>query len=250
MKKIILPLIALVSLHFSLAQDLKAKITYEVTLDNTDFHDRLIKDTTITEFSRNAHLEDIRSTSPMNFILYINGKEALYQCEYDLQQQRSLGFGYNRTGSVGRSDNVYYVNLGTGEKYYQNFFTKEVIVDMEKVNWILTKETKKIGKYTCYKATATIDSEQEPGMGFMTPVEAWYTPDIATSFGIQYLQGLPGLTLELIADHKDGKLFYKVTDIALNPKPDIYIKKPEAERRMSQQKYLAYLKKLNENRFR
>lgn len=235
--------------HFSNAQDLKAKITYEATLDNTDFYNRLIKDTTITEVSRNAKLENIRSTRPMNFVLYINGDEALYEAEYDLSEQRSLGLGYNRTGIVARSGNCYYTNLKTKEKYYQNYFTKEVLVNMEKVDWVLTKETKKIGKYTCYKATATINSEQEYGMSFMNPVIAWYTPDIPTSFGIQSFHGLPGLTLELIADYEDGKISYEATAIDLNPKENTYIEKPKGERQMSKEEYLEYLKKLNENRF-
>src|SRR5690606_5932564 len=248
MKKFIILSILLSTFSFSFSQGLRANITYEATLDNTDFHNRLMKDSTVTEYSRNSQLENIRSTSPMNFVLYINGNEALYHAEFDLETQRSLGLGYNRTGEIAQDENTYYTNLQTKEYYFQNYFTKEVLVNTEKVDWRLTKETKKIGEYTCYKATAIIDSEQLYGMNFMSPVIAWYTPEIPTSFGIQIFNGLPGLTLELITDYQKGKVHYKAIEIDLTPEEYI-IEKPTGKRQISEKEYIAYIKKLNKNRF-
>lgn len=50
------------------------------------------------------------------------------------------------------------------------------------------KETKKIGKYTCKKATATFRG---------TEIEAYYTSEIPVSIGPYKFNGLPGLILEL-----------------------------------------------------
>lgn len=185
MKKLYVLLVLLSIFNLSYTQNFKAKITYQAILDNFDYYNRVINDTTITEFSRNTKLENIQSTKPMNFILLINGDEALYQSELSLVEQKKTGLGYNRTGSVARDDNTYYTNLRTNELYYQSFFTQEVLVNMGKTNWTLTKETKKIGEYTCYKANAIVETEQLEGMHFLSPVEAWYTTEIPTSFGIQ-----------------------------------------------------------------
>jgi GLPGLI family protein len=248
MKKTILTSLLLVSVFVGNTQVFKAKITYEATLDNSTYYNRLINDTTITEFSRNAKLEDIQTTRPMNFMLFINGTVALYKAEFSLPEQKRLGLGPNRTGAVARDDNTYYTNLLTNERFYQNFFTPEILVNMDKVDWVLTNESKKIGVYTCYKAIATITSKQLNGMNFLSPIIAWYTPEIPTSYGIQSFNGLPGLTLELITDYESGKVVYKAIGIDLNPE-NVFIEKPTGNRQISQQDYIEYIKKLNENRF-
>lgn len=124
---------------------------------------------------------------------------------------------------MARDFNTYYTNKITNEKFYQCQFTPDVLVNIEDIDWVLTQEIKEIGKYTCFKATATLDSEQIPNYNLMRLVEAWYTPDIPVSFGIQSFSGLPGLTLELTTDYEDGKVFYTATKIELNPEEEINI---------------------------
>lgn len=121
-------------------------------------------------------------------------------------------------------------------------------MNIEDIDWVLTLDTKEIGKYTCFKAIATIDSEQIPNYNLMRPVEAWYTPEIPISFGIQSFSGLPGLTLELTTDYEDGKVFYTATKIELNPEEEINIERPEAEQQMTEQEYAELIKKLNDRR--
>ena len=56
-----------------------------------------------------------------------------------------------KAGAVG----VYYKNLKTKEKYKSiNNFGKSILITekIDKTKWVLTKETKKIDKYLCYKA--------------------------------------------------------------------------------------------------
>lgn len=214
-------------------------------MDNEDFYNRLINDTTITEVVRQAQLEKISSTKPINFFLFINGNEALYLAEFDMDTK---SYTYNRTGRVTLDFYTYYTNIGTKEKFYQCFFTKEILVNVNDIKWLLTQDTKKIGNYICYKATATIDSEQIYGMDLMNPIVAWYTPEIPVSFGIQNFSGLPGLTLELTADYEYGKVTYKATNIEMDPIGAIKIEKPTGSQEMTEQEYLEYITKLNDNR--
>ncbi|WP_157941291.1 MULTISPECIES: GLPGLI family protein [Arenibacter] len=247
MRKIIILILVFGSVFKIHSQEFKAKITYQATLNNDDFYVRLAKDSTLTKIERETQIEDISTTRSMNFHLFISGTEGLYQAEYDLPTQRSMGFKSNRTGRIARGGNIYYTNLETKEKFYQSFWTMEVLVDLKKVNWKLTQETKKIGDYTCYKAIADEDSQNIPQMKLIGPVVAWYAPEIPTPFGIQNFSGLPGLTLELITDYEDGKVFYIATKIELNPEEEIKIKKPKGKN-VSEQDYVALIERLNNAR--
>lgn len=247
MKNIVIILVSLNLFNYSYAQDFKGKITYQATLNNDDFHNRLVKDSTLTKLARDTEIRDISSTSPINFHLFISGSESIYQAEYDLPTKRSLGYKPNRTGRIAQDNNIYYTNLKTKEKFYQSFWTKEVLVSLDKVNWKLTQETKKIGNYTCYKAIADLDSQNLPEMKLIGPVVAWYTPEVPTSFGIQNFDGLPGLTLELITDYDMGKVFYTATKIELDPEGEFKIEKPQGKR-LSEQDYKELIERLNKNR--
>jgi GLPGLI family protein len=63
-------------------------------------------------------------------------------------------------------------------------------------NWNLTKETKLVDKYKCYKATNT-NTVISPDKVFNFPITAWYCPDLPYSYGPNGYGGLPGLILEL-----------------------------------------------------
>lgn len=154
----------------------------------------------------------------------------------------------NQTNLVGRQNQVYYTNLETNEKIFQNLWTKNVIVNMDDIDWVFTNETKEIGNYTAKKAIAKISSEQTYGMNYLSPVEAWYTPYVPLPFGIQNFIGLPGLTLELIVDYQEGKIRYLATNIDLDSAEEIYIEKPTGNQLLSENEYLELIKDLNAKR--
>jgi len=248
MKKLILLTVTLLAFNSSFTQTLKGKITYRATINTEAYLERLNNDTVMPAFRKEHRIKLAKDAVPTNFHLLFKGKESLYKAEHDIPTKRRLGTLMNKTGSVGSHHVIYYTNIGTKEKFYQSFWTQEVLVNMDDIDWKLTQETKKIGKYLCYKATAIIDSEQMYGMNFSSPVVAWYTPQIPVHFGIQTFVGLPGLTLELIADLEDGKIYYYATKIELNLKEEIEIIKPKATRQISQQDYLELIKRLNAKR--
>ncbi|MCG8236209.1 GLPGLI family protein [Tenacibaculum finnmarkense] len=102
----------------------------------------------------------------------------------------------------------------------KNIFGENFLITDEPLKWVLKNETKKIGDYLCYKATA-IERKMKRGGMKEYPVIAWYCPEINTSFGPVGLAGLPGLILEV----NKGRLRYTATKINLNPKKNIKIAK-------------------------
>lgn len=118
------------------------------------------------------------------------------------------------------------------------------------IKWKLSKETKHIGKYQCYKATYTKmvekpktmsftmnggkmeKEESEGGMEEIT-VTAWYTTDIPVSNGPEEYQGLPGLILEV----HDRRLNIVCSKIVLNPKGKFKIEEPKRGKKITQKEY-------------
>ena len=74
--------------------------------------------------------------------------------------------------------------------YRKQVYTKETTPQF---NWKLEKEIKKIGKFTCKKATANFRGRN---------YTAWYAPEIPLPFGPWKLNGLPGLILEAYDTNK------------------------------------------------
>ena len=92
--------------------------------------------------------------------------------------------------------------------------------NMENINWKLTREKKKIGDITCYKAIYN----KALGDDSLWEVIAWYAPSIPLAFGPkEYAGGLPGLIMELY----DSVGLYRCTSIDLNPKEKITIPFPD-----------------------
>jgi GLPGLI family protein len=83
--------------------------------------------------------------------------------------------------------------------------------------WILQNETKKIGKFTCNKATA-----QFRGRDYI----AWYTTEIPLPYGPWKLQGLPGLILEGYDTTEEIYYYFKSIEYpTTNKTPIDFIKK-------------------------
>jgi GLPGLI family protein len=69
---------------------------------------------------------------------------------------------------------------------------------LPKINWVVMKDTKKIGSYDCIKAAGEFGNRV---------YDVWFTPTIPCSFGPYKLNGLPGLILE--AKSRDGRVSYE-----------------------------------------
>lgn len=123
-------------------------------------------------------------------------------------------------------------------------------------NWELTSETKKIGKYTCYKATKskevkhksyinTDGENQETEKTETVITTAWYTPEIPISNGPEMYSGLPGLILEV----QEGKQTIVCSEIVLNPKEKIEIKEPKRGKKVSLKEFEDIMEKYTKEMF-
>lgn len=121
-----------------------------------------------------------------------------------------------------------------------------LIVDsLPKYDWQMTGETKKIGNYTCYKATAVVKPEtpeapkEEKAVNILgdadkeTIITAWYTPDIPVSHGPANYWGLPGLILEVNV----GRTVLLCSKVVINPKEKIEIKAPKKGEKVTQAEF-------------
>ena len=119
-------------------------------------------------------------------------------------------------------------NLLHGKQIY----VKEIT---PKINWKITNEIKKIGKFTCKKATTTFRGRD---------YTAWFTNEIAVPFGPWKLNGLPGLILEAYDTNKFVYWYFKSVEYPTKNKEHVkYIKRPKEIQFMSYQEFKLYQKK-------
>ena len=113
-----------------------------------------------------------------------------------------------------------------------NTFGEDFLISKPKYNWGLKKETKKIGKYNCYKATMVEEIKTRKGVKNVL-IEAWYTSEINIPYGPIGYSGLPGLIIELKRDN----IKYYATKINLTPEEDLLIKKPTKGKKVTQEEF-------------
>lgn len=168
-------------------------------------------------------------------------------------------------GRGGRGGMKMFANiLGGNSSYYKNLGTKEMLEQTElwgkkflvtdsltDWKWKLGKETKKIGSYTCYKATANRTmktatfsrrdngEEEEEESVEEQEILAWWTPEIPISQGPSNYWGLPGLIMEL----NDGKTTMVCSQVILNPKEKVEITIPTEGKKVTNEEYAEIMKK-------
>lgn len=103
---------------------------------------------------------------------------------------------------------------------------------LERINWKITSEVKKIDVFQCKKATAIIKGEK---------ITAWFTEEIAINDGPSFYWGLPGLILKVEA------LDRNYITIEIKTKENLDIKKISTGKVITQIEYDKIIKKLKEN---
>jgi len=217
------------------------------------------------------------------YILTFNGNESIYKEEEKLETGNSSGMMGMMMGSF--TPGIQYKNLETKQILEEReFFGKQFLINdtIANLDWILEKESKQIGQYVAFKATAvkqidandltmarrkktddkkvedetknadaTTDSTEtkDPFDEIEVPKEvivtAWYTPMIPVKNGPGEYAGLPGLILELNV--------YRTTilcsKIVMNPKEAEEIKAPKKGKEVTRAEYNKIIKdKMDEMR--
>lgn len=162
---------------------------------------------------------------------------------FDLSYKEGKSFFEVRKKMNISKNRFFKISLGPegSSKYYNsekeiirqvNTFGEDFLISKPKYNWTLKKETKKIGKYNCYKAIMVEKIKTRKGIKNVL-IEAWYTPKINIPYGPIGYAGLPGLIIELKRDN----IKYYATNINLTPKKNLSIKKPTKGKKVTQEEF-------------
>ena len=215
--------------------------------------------------------ERMKSFLEKVYILTFNKEESIYKEDEKLEAPGGSGGGFRGFGSS-LTGGPKYKNVKTKEVLQdQEFFGKQFLIkdELKDLKWTMGTETKQIGQYTCFKATAiktldgfdiqsfrgprgrndskvsekakdstdTADKTEEKSTDPKTPrtieVVAWYTPQIPINQGPDDYWGLPGLILEINAD----RTIILCTKIVMNPEEKEDIEKPNKGQVVTQEEY-------------
>lgn len=224
MNKHILILAIILSVNFCWAQQTKGIVIYKkeyinVMSTNSEFlnkyknNQEFIRKVKEIDFNKGEVVRELRFELVFeNYVSIFKAKDFL-----ELENNKFYSFAIGPEGSI-----IYYTNQKNKQNISQTDAYGELfLVESPMHEWELSNETKKIGDYTCYKATTYKIIKGRKGIT-KTPVEAWYTPKIAVPFGPLGYNGLPGLIIELSMHNYK----YYVSKIELNSSKEISIKKP------------------------
>lgn len=232
--------------------------------------------------------ERMKKAFEKTFILNFDKSASIYKEEEKLDAPGAQG-----NGGMGRMISSFAGGGGTmykniKEKTYtsdKEFMGKEFLVhdSLTVLNWKMESETRQIGGYTCYKATAVkpvsksdfrnfrrkntddksegkkedtkadVKKEEDRRTDILKDIEipkeilvtAWYAPEIPVSQGPDNYWGLPGLILEV----NDGRTTILCSKIIMNAKDKVEIKAPKGGKVLTQKEYdEIVIKKMEEMR--
>ena len=105
----------------------------------------------------------------------------------------------NRTNTMADQLLIRKRNSSENKTFHDNNFDYFVLSSKDKMNWKVTKETKKLDNYKLQKATTSFGGREWT---------AWFSPEIPFQEGPFKFAGLPGLIFEL--NDKDNEYSYKL----------------------------------------
>jgi len=250
-------------------KDFQGMAVYESKTSTAEFKTRMEGNKDITPEMQKMIEERMKKMFEKTFILNFDKTSSIYKEEEKLEAPGQGGGGMRMMSSMMGGGGTYYKNAK--DKMYtvdKEFMGKEFLVKDTLTNykWEMEGETREIGGYVCYKATAIIPAsktdfrnfrpkkeeelkkaeekakaEGEKKTSFFDEVDmpkdititAWYTMDIPVNQGPEAYWGLPGLILEV----NDGKTTILCSKIVLNPKDKAVIKAPNNGKEVSQKEY-------------
>jgi GLPGLI family protein len=272
MKKIFLiSSIFLFAISFA-QKEFQGMAVYASKTSTADMRSRLEGNKNMTPDMQKMIEERMKKMFEKTFVLNFDKSASVYKEEEKLDDPTAGGGGMRMMSSMMGGGGTYYKNIK--EKTYsvdKEFMGKEFLIkdSLPRLDWKMESETRVIGGYTCFKATATApasktdfrnfrpkkeddkkngeskelkkEDEKEKKTSFLDEIDlpkeititAWYTPEIPVSQGPESYWGLPGLILEV----NDGKTVILCSKIVLNAKEKAEIKAPKTGKVISQKDY-------------
>ena len=204
----------------------------------------------MSEAQKKEAQERLKNRLEKTYVLSFNKEESVFKEE-------------DKVDAISGATDSWGSNFSRGEQYKnvkenilvqnQEFYGKRFLVKdkLQTIDWVIGKETKKIGQYLCFKATASIPTNELAWYDFswsdlrepnpnenveeikMTNIEAWYTLQIPINNGPAEYWGLPGLILEVSA----GNTTILCSKIIINPKDKITIIAPDKGKEITKSEY-------------
>ena len=276
MKKIIIASILMIS-GIIQAQNFQGMAVYESKTSTAEFAKGLSGNKDITPEMQKQIEERMKKMFEKTFILNFDKSASIYKEEEKLDAPGEQG-GRRMMASM----------MGGGGTHYKNVKDKQFIVDKEffgkeflikdslpKYDWKMEGESKQIGNYTCFKATAVVKVNESDFRNFRfknrdkketetktetvkdtakakktnftedwempkeNTITAWYCPEIPVNQCPENYWGLPGLILEV----NDGKTVMLCTKIVMNAKDKVEIKPATKGKQVTQTEYNDIVKK-------
>ena len=254
------------------AQEFQGMAVYESKTSTSDIKTRMEGNKDMTPDMQKMIEERMKKMFEKTFILNFNKSASIYKEEEKLDAPGQGGGGMRIMSSMMGGGGTNYKNVK--QKTYsvdKEFMGKEFLIKDSLPNyaWKMESETKLIGGYTCFKATAVHPVSQSDFRNFRSKKEepkkedakgeavktegeakktnfmddfelpkeititAWYSPEIPINQGPENYWGLPGLILEV----NDGKTIILCSKIVLNSKEKAEIKEPTTGKVISQKEY-------------
>jgi len=212
----------------------------------------------MSEDQKKRFAERLKNMLEKSYTLSFNKSESIYKVEEKLEAptQEQGGRGSRFRGMMsGAIDGNHYKNIKTKQSLTAlELLGKPFLIknELQKLEWTMSGETKQIGKYTCFKATAIktwedfdMNSLRRPNNreNDTTKVEkeipqnieivAWYSMQIPVSHGPADFWGLPGLILEVNTENTT----LLCSKIVLNPEEKFTIKQPSKGKEITKEAY-------------
>ena len=245
---------------------------YESKTSTAEFMKNMDSNKDITPEMKAQIAERMKKAFEKTFILNFDKSASIYKEEEKLDAPGQNG-GMRMMSSMMGGGGTYYKNVK--EKTYtvdKEIFGKEFLIkdSLPKYNWVLSQETKKIGDYNCFKATAVVaasksdfrnfrrkETKKEEGKtetkdektteqkekktNFFDEIDlpkeitvtAWYCPEIPINQGPEGYWGLAGLIMEV----NDGKTIILCSKLAMNIKDKTEIKAPTGGDKVTQKEF-------------
>ena len=188
------------------------------------------------------------------YILNFNKEESVFYEEDKLDAMSGATDSWGKAFTPGqRYKDIRVKKLVQSQEFYgKRFLIKDSLLN---VQWKMGAESKQIGQYTVFKATAVVPEPELTWYDFswgdlraaeaeetsegpeieLVQVEAWYCPQIPVGHGPGEYWGLPGLILEVSA----GNTTILCSKIVMNPKEELKIEAPDKGKEITKMEYRA-----------
>jgi len=220
----------------------------------------------LTEEQKKQFAERLKRNFEKTYTLRFNQAESMYKEEAKLEAPTVGGQGRRGFGGFANSfaPGDQYKNVKDAQVLQeQEFFGKQFLIkdELPKLEWKMENESRQIGQYVAFKATAvkkvddadfrnffrrgrnntnetatdsTITKEEDALVKSKeVTVTAWYTPQIPVNQGPGEYWGLPGLILEV----SEGDTTILCSKIVLNPGEKEDIKAPSKGKKVTKAEY-------------